>query len=265
MANLFFPQLSTGAIAQFPFGKIRSVRTVENALPDGSLLVSPDSTSSRITWNLHFNELLPSEMLELQEFYSACIGPFSAFTFIDPADNMLISSSDLTNSAWNLSLSLKVTPGLTDPFGGTTAFAVTNTGQTAATVTQTIAVPANYQYCFSVYLLGLNDSDVTLSMTGSTASASQSFGSESAWSRIVLPGRLNDSGTTLTAVIQLQPGQSVQLFGPQLEPQASPSSYRATTSQGGVYTASHWSSNQLAFSANGPNSFATSFAIESVL
>lgn len=265
MGSLFFPQLSTGAMAQFPFSKTRSVRTIQNVSADGSMIVSPDPGSALITWDLRFNELLPAEMQAIEQFFTACTGPFSAFTFIDPADNMLTFSSDLTNAVWTLSPNITVTAGLPDPVGGTAAFTLTNTGQLAGTIGQTVAVPANYQYCFSVYVQSAISSNVALGRAGSSAISSAQFACGPVWNRVVSAGALSDSGTTLTATVQLQPGQSVQLFGPQLEPQGNPSAYRATSSMSGVYPNSHWASNQLIFSANGPNSFASSFSIQSVL
>jgi hypothetical protein len=82
---------------------------------------------------------------------------------------------------------------------------------------------------------------------------------------VAFPVRLNDSGTSITAAIQLKAGQAVQVFGPQLEAQANASTYRPTSSASGIYSNAHWASNQLIFSANGPSSFASSFSIESVL
>lgn len=250
---------------QFPFSKGRFIRTVQNVLADGSMFVSPDPTSSQIAWNLRFDELSPADMQALQSFYTACAGPFAAFTFIDPADNMLVSSSDLTNSAWSASPNISLSSGLADPFGGSTGFSLTNTGQIAETIGQTVAVPANYQYCFSVYVRANVDSSVNLTLAGASATSSRSFACGPVWNRIDAPIRLNDSSTSLTAAIQLQPGGMLQLYGPQLEPQSSPSRYRPTSSSSGVYANAHWVSNQLLFSADGPNSFATSFSIESVL
>lgn len=265
MGSLFFPQLSTGAIAQFPFSKVRSVRTVQNVSADGSMIVGADPASARIAWNLHYNELSLAEVQAIHQLYTACSGPFSAFTFVDPADNMLAFSSDLTNAVWPLGPNINMSAGVADPLGGTAAFTATNMGQVAEAISQTIAAPANYQYCFSVYVQSTVNSGVMLGRAGSTATVTGQYSSGPSWNRIISAGRLNDPGTTLTVSVQLQPGQSIQLFGPQLEGQTEPSSYRSTTSRSGVYPNSHWASNQLIFSANGPNSFSSLFSIESAL
>ena len=265
MGSLYFPQLATGAMAQFPFSKTRSVRTVQNVATDGSMIVAADPGSARIVWNLRYNELSIAEMQTLQAFFAACNGPFSAFTFIDPASNMLLYSSDLTNAAWISGPNIRVTSGIADPTGGIAAFQITNTGQIAETMAQTIAVPANYQYCLSVSVQSAAaGSTITLIRSGSSASAKVSYSCKATWSRLVTQGKLNDAGNTLTVAVQLQPGQSFDLFAPQLEAQVEPSAYRSTSSISGVYPNSHWASNQLIFSANGPSSFATAFSIESV-
>jgi hypothetical protein len=262
MPKLFFPQLSSGAMAQFPFSKQRTLRTIQNALADGSVFVSPDPKASRTTWILNVHELSAADLQAIESHFAACLGPLRAFTFLDPSDNMLLFSSDLTNSAWTVSPNLQVGQAAADFFGGSTGFVVTNTGQTPQTIGQTLAVPANYQYCFSVYVRTAANSKVALNRRGATDAASTSFACGTSWSRIVSTGRLNDAGTTMTVEVQLQPGQTVQLCAPQLEPQVEPSRYRSTSSHSGVYANAHWASNQLWISADAPNSFATSLAIE---
>jgi len=82
------------------------------------------------------------------------------------------------------------------------------------------------------------------------------------WSRITSSGALNDTGTGLSVAISLAAGQSISLFGPQLEPQFAPSRYRATYSSAGLYPNAHWAVPELVFTAQGPNLFSTSFSIE---
>lgn len=266
MANLFFPQLSSRAMTQFPFRKHRSVRTIQNVMADGSIISNPDPTSARVVWNLNFNELSAADILPLEQFYTQCSGPFCAFTFIDPADNMLAYSSDMSDSAWLLSPGLRITGGTADPLGGASAFTLSNAGQTAATISQLMPVPANYQYCFSIYAQSPVDA-ATIGLIRSGPAATESAASHcgTAWTRVVTSGRLNDAGIGFTAAIQVQPGQTISLFGPQVEPQIEPSTYRATSMYCGIYPKAHWSSNQLWFSADGPGATATSFSIESVV
>jgi hypothetical protein len=265
MANLFFPQLLSGALAQYPIRKNRLVRTISNLLPDGSLLQFSDPGGSRLLWDLEYTELSIVDMAALQAHFTACAGPVHAFTFIDPTDNMLASSSDLTAAVWQTSPLLKIATGISDPMSGTGAVSITNTGQAMQQISQTLSVPANYQYCFSLYAAGQQASNIELTVTGNSASTTNSCVASPNWTRVSWSGRLNDPGTSLTIGLAIAPAQTVQIYGLQLEAQLAPSRYRATGAQGGVYANAHWAVDQIASIADAPGLFSTSFTIETAI
>lgn len=265
MANLYYPQLSSGALAQYPIKKTRLFRTIKNVLPDGNLYLFSDPGYSHLLWTLSYSGLSGSDLQTLQAHFAACNGPFHAFTFIDPADNMLLWSSDLTNSVWQSSSLIHIQANTADPFGGSTAFTITNNGQANQEFSQTIGVPAGYQYCFSVYLASVQPAVATLVRSGSSTTQSMSAPVSASWQRIVSSGQLSDSGTVFTVGLTLLPGQQLLVYGPQLEPQISPSSYRATTQTSGVYPNSHWSVEQLPIAATAPDLFSTAFTIETAV
>jgi hypothetical protein len=265
MANLFFPQLCSGAPAQYPIKKMRQLRTIQNILPDGTLIQLPDPYASVASWQLNYTDLAEADMQAIQAHFQACVGSYHAFTFVDPTDNMLVSSADLTAPVWMNSGSLRIANGLADSQGGTQAFQLTNIGQASASLTQSLTVPANYQYCFSLYVSSLVPSVISLALSGSSVNTSNTYTVGSSWTRIVMNGRLNDPGTTFTVAVKLLAGQQVQVFGPQLEAQINPSAYRATSTTGGVYANAHFATSQLPVVAEGPNLFATSFTIEAVV
>lgn len=273
MSSLFFPQLSSGALAQYPIKKTRVVRTIKNLLQDGSVLASSDPGGAHLIWQMAYLELDLADLAALQATFSACVGPYHAFTFIDPTDNMLASSSNITQSsvptstgsilAWQNSTLIGIQSGIADPFGGTAAFTVTNNGQAAQEISQTLTIPANYQYCFSIYATASISSELVLVRQGTLPDqGSMTFSVGPGWNRLISSGRLNDSGTSFTAAISLAPGQQVSIYGPQLEAQISPSRYRATSGAGGVYPNAHWGMDQLPITAVAPNLFSTSFTIE---
>src|ERR1700761_4806918 len=101
MANLFFPQLSSGAMVQYPVRKTIVSRNIQNLLPDGSVIAFADPDGWMLNWQLSYNELGSSDIGLIQAHFANCAGPFKAFTFIDPTNNMLVSSEDLTNAAWH--------------------------------------------------------------------------------------------------------------------------------------------------------------------
>jgi hypothetical protein len=265
MANLFFPQLTSGALAQFPIRKVRLARTVKNVLPDGSMILYSDPNGAQLLWQLSYTELSDIDVQALQAHFSACVGPFHAFTFIDPTDNMLVSSSDMTASPWQIASLIQVTTGAADPTGGTAAFTVSNTGQANQQITQSLQVPSGYQYCFSIYATSSNPSAITMARQGPVAQEQTSVSIGPAWTRVVSSGVLSDSGVGFTIGISLEPGQQVQLYGPQLEAQLVPSRYRPTAQAGGVYANAHWASDQLAFTAEAPSLSSTAFTIETAL
>lgn len=264
MANLFFPQLSSGAVAQYPIRKVRLTRTIKNVLPDGRMILSADP-SGRLVWELGYTELSESDVDALKGHFSSCYGSYRAFTFIDPTENMLGASISMTAPAWQISPLIQLSHGIADPEGGTTAVMLVNTGQASQEISQTLAVPANYQYCFSLFVMSSQPTEIVLVRRGSSAEVRTTYSAGPVWSRIVSSGRLNDSSATLTAGISLAPGQQIGIYGAQLEPQIAPSRYRPTAQTGGVFANAHWGVQELAITADGPNLFSTAFTIETAI
>ncbi|HEX4809175.1 MAG TPA: hypothetical protein VH325_09610 [Bryobacteraceae bacterium] len=265
MANLFFPQLSTGATVQYPIKKTNTSRNVQNVLPDGSMILSADPDGWILSWELTYGELNSSDIGLIQTHFNNCKGPLHAFTFIDPTDNMLVSSEDLKSAAWLNQGGMAITKGVADPTGGTAAFTVINTSQATQSITQILSVPASYQYCLSLYAMCASQSAITLSRRGPSVSQTESISVGPAWSRLVSSGQLSDSGVGLTVGLTLSPGQQVQIYGIQLDAQNAPSRYRPTAQSGGVYPNAHWVADQLMISAQGVNQFSSTFSIETAI
>lgn len=264
MTNLYYPQLASGAMAQYPIRKTRLARTIKNVLADGSVILFTDPNGGRLTWQLSYTELATADVQALSEHFNACAGPFRSFTFIDPTDNMLVSTSDLTGAAWNTSSLIRVDANIADPEGGAEALTATNTGQSNQEIAQTLPVPASYQYCFSAFVRSAQPSFIEVIRRGPSVEQSANLAIGPAWTRIISSGRLDDSGTGFTIALSLAAGEQVDLYGLQLEPQIAPSRYRPTGT-GGVYTNAHWAADQLIITADAPNLFSTSFNIETAI
>lgn len=265
MANLFFPQLTSGALVQYPIRKTRLVRTIQNIMPSGDMVLFSDTNGGHLVWELEYTDLSPQDTNALQSLFQSCAGPLRGFTFIDPTDNMLAYSADLTGSAWQISSLIHLASGIADPNGGTAGFSITNSGQTNQEIAQTLTVPAGYQYCFSLYARSDQASTLQLMRRGSEAQASSAFAVGPMWNRMVFAGRLNDPGATFSAVVSLAPGQRVYIYGIQLEAQLAPSRYRATTKTSGVYANAHWATEQFNIAAEGPNLFSALLSIETAI
>ncbi|HZS55932.1 MAG TPA: hypothetical protein VFA65_16135 [Bryobacteraceae bacterium] len=240
-------------------------RTITNVLPDGTMILYADPAAAVVIWQMTFSELSSADINALQSHFQSCYGPYRAFTFIDPTDNMLASSTNLISSSWASSPLIQIAAGATDPMGGATAFVLTNTSNSAQQLFQQTTVPANYQYCFSLYALSAQPSTIALFRRGASATANETMEIGNYWRRIVSTGRLNDPGTQLSVGVNLAPGQQVTLFGLQLEAQIQPSRYRATAGNGGIYPNSHWTSNRLPITSDAPDSFSAAFTIQSTL
>lgn len=266
MADLCFPQLSTGALAQYPFRKTRLTRNIRNTLPDGSIILQPDPSASRINWELAYSSLSIEDVNALSALFRFCCGRKNPFTYIDPADNMLTNSSNLLSSAWSVANLIQLTSGVSDPKGGQAGFLGVNQGQTIAECTQTLAVPTGYRYAFSTYVSSAEAGTLELVRRGLQAEVSTQLQIGPQWTRIVTSGTLPEQGMSITVAIRLESGQRVSLFGPQLEAQPVPSRYRPTFANGGgVYANAHWAVDEVHFSADAPGLFSSAFSVEANL
>jgi hypothetical protein len=81
-----FPQLKTGAVAQYPAGKSLHFRNQALRFLDGSEQRYRDSTGPLHQWIIQLNELDPTEVSALEEFFEANQGRLGSFSFIDPWD-----------------------------------------------------------------------------------------------------------------------------------------------------------------------------------
>lgn len=263
MAN-FYPQLQSGAIAQYPVSRTRALRTISNFLHDGSVVLLADPDASTMYWQLNYEGLTDAERNALQALFDACGGRFRRFTFIDPVGNLFTESGNLVASVWQHSALIELMPDQPDAFGGTGATIVTNTGQAALSLSQMLAIPAQYQYCFSLYAKSSAAGSLTLLRKSGDIEDRQSTSIDTTWQRLASSGALNAGEESFTAGIELAPGQQVEVCGLQLEAQLAPSIYQGTGAQGGVYPNAHWVSDSLLFAADGPGLFSTQIEIEAV-
>lgn len=241
--DLFYPQLSTGTLAQYPVKRSKTAHTAVNRMEDGSKVLYFDTQGSTLSWDLEYTGLTQQEMTALQTLFENCAGGFRAFTFLDPVGNLL-------GPVWQYS-----------PLITASGLRFTNTGITAQEVLQTLPIPAGYTYTFSLWGNISDDpaATVTINWRGPNNSQRQDILPLAA-NPIVSSGALNDAGNIFTIAVQLQPGQTVDLTQSQLEAQPSPSPFRPPT--GSVYTNAHWAMDELLFAADAPDSFKTKFTIE---
>jgi hypothetical protein len=242
-----YPQLTTGAYSQFPVRKQRRTRTVTNTAADGSSIKLADPNGSLTEWQLRYEGLSDAELSSLQQFFAATEGSLNGFTFLDPAGNLLAWSEDLTNAVWEAGPFLASVGGITDPFGGSRAFHLTNSGEGAQSVSQTLNVPAGYIYSLSVYVEAAQPTTVILLLGSNRAQATAGPN----WTRISSTGSGDPTAASILFGIELPPGV-IGVFGPQVEVQAAPSAYQKSTT-GGVYEEARFGDDTLSFATTDVN------------
>jgi hypothetical protein len=232
-------------MGQYPLVKRRIERTVVNQCLDGSQIKLADSQAAKIQWELTLAGLTDAEWQAIAALFSATEGRLQNFVFMDPTDNLLVSSADLSATAWSKDAGLQVTYQVGDPLGGTSATTLANTSQATQGVQQSIEIPAGLEYCFSVFAQSPAAAQVTLFQATQTTRAAQTFNIGPGWGRLVFAARLNDTTDPVTFGLQMSPGTQATVFGFQVETQPGASPYKSTTSGCGVYPSARFMDDSL--------------------
>jgi hypothetical protein len=245
-----YPQLSNGSVCQFPFEKCLQYRTIVNSAEDGSRIVLQDAFASAIRWTLHYNSLSDDELGIYQSFFETMQGRLQTFTFLDPAGNLLTWSEDFSQAAWQKPALLQIRTGTGDPVGTQRATTLVNSGPGDLTLSQTLALPGNSLCCFSLFVRSQAAAQIVLNRGSSSIAQDVS----SSWQRVFLSTATSDGGDASIFGITIRAGQSVDVFGMQVEAQARPSTYVPVLDRGGVYPMTRFDSDSLAATKSAPNS-----------
>jgi hypothetical protein len=245
---LVYPQLTTGALGQFPIQKRWRQRTVVNTAADGSAIKLADPNGALTEWQLQYAGLSDGELAALQQFFAAAEGTLNGFTFLDPAGNLFAWSDQLTNVVWDLGSFLTKTGGVADPAGGTNAWLLTNTGAGPQSITQTLAAPGGYLICLSAWVQAAAATTVTM-MIGAKRSPQRVA---AGWNRIAFTEDGDATAASIVLGLELPAGAAISVYGPQAEAQAAPSKYKASTT-GGVYAGARLRDDALTFTSEGVN------------
>jgi hypothetical protein len=227
---LIYPQLSNGALAQFPIAKQRRQRTIVNTLADSTTVKVSDPYAEVVEWEIKYNSLSDTEILALQQFFAATEGSLNIFTFLDPTANLFSWSDHLDNVVWTKDPFLILTQGVTDPVAGTAGWHIANSGSGPQSIGQTLAAPGGYIYCFSSYLQSTQPTTVSLVC----GAARRSWQLEQSWKRVSITTSGDPNSASVMFSLEIPAGAAADIFGIQVESQASPSVYKPTEI-GGVY------------------------------
>jgi hypothetical protein len=262
---LYYPQLSTGVISQFPISRSTTIRTISNSLPSGDSIRMSDPGAAAVGWQLQYSNLTDAEWSSLETLFKATEGQLTTFTFLDPMDNLLQWSEDWTKPVWTADPLLHVSTGISDPLGGTGAVQLTNTGQTTQRIVQSIAGASWFQYCCSIYLRSAAPATVQilLSATGQESLTQLTIGSS--WTRVVKADSLTLHEDGISFGLQLPAGASIVAFGAQAEPQPAAGYYKKTTDLAGVYSNTRFNSDSFTRTTDAPNQNSCSVSLTSRL
>ena len=249
---LCFPQLLTGAVGQFPGGKVIRRRTVVNETEDGRTVKLGDAAAGEVEWVLELKGLADSEWEAIENLFEVVEGRLGTFTFLDPFGNLLSWSEDLSAAVWQKSQGVSIAKGYEDPLGGLGACAVMNAGVGEGKVSQVLAAPGWYGYCLSVYARSAEPGAVRLFVSTPSAAAEKEAAIGPTWRRVELSTNLYAADETVEFGAWIAPGRTVELFGFQVEPQVGASKYKKSTSRSGVYRA-WFAQDELVRTAHGLN------------
>lgn len=268
MSSLF-PQMSTGAVAQFPLRSRSHYLTRVTDADDISETVYAAWTNPFGAWDLSVDAATDADVQIIQTFFESQMGRYGRFIFLDPMRNLLKYSNTFTNPAWTNTIDNTLT-GIADPFGGTSAVQFANTSGVSESVIQGIAInatlPANAWFTASVWLQEAS-SGVLLRVTDNAAqTATLSVPFKSSWVRYEISKNFaaSASGAIQFRVI-LPPSTVVNIYGAQLSYLPSAGDYDPTTSRNGVHPICRFDSDTLQWRHTGPGVSSIKFSVKEIL
>ncbi len=252
---LVYPQLSTGALSQFPIRKRQRRRTVTNATADGRSLRFADPSLRTTEWKLEYAALTDEEANQLEEFFRAAEGTLNGFVFADPTANLLTSTEALGAPIWERDPELTLTGGRPSPAAGKTGWQLTNHGSVAQGLWQSIPGPGAYTYTLSLSIR----SNAAASLALVVGERRAEHIASDRWRRVALSAT-GGAEEAARFGIEVAAGMQVEVFGPQAEAQPAASMYRSGV-RSGIYENARLASNSLAITATGPNQHSCSLQI----
>ena len=251
---LYYPQLTTGAVAQFPVTRNINMRTVANQLPSGYTIRMADTGAQKVAMAASIFRVSPmASDRPFESLFEASQGQLDAFTFLDPADNLLMWSEDWTQTVWTADPLLQVIGGVADPLGGSAAMQLTNTAQTTQQIVQNTSGPSGFVYCYSVYVRSAVPATIQLVVTTTGQTVLTAVTTTSSWTQGDSLRSLSVQQEGIGFGVQLPAGVQVDTFGAQAEAQPGAGLYKKTIDLGGVYSSTRFSSDLLLVTATAPN------------
>ena len=254
----YFPQVSSGSIAQFPLRRLRKWRSIENRLESNESIAMPDPSAGEIEWNFSMKDLSDPEAHSITDLFSLANGQFGAFLFVDPLANLLGWSENLSRPDWQAGL-LNVITGAADPIGSQRASLLVNPSAGTQALQQTVALPGEYVACFSAWV----SSDVSSWVTLARGTKEVTVPVGPVWKRVYITGKGERGATESAFSMLLDAGQSINVWGMQVEAQPYPSEYKQTRSAMGIYDQTYFANDELTMTITGVGLSSCEIALKS--
>ena len=99
-----FPKLKTGAVAQYPAGRVLTHATEVMRFLDGTEQRYRARGAAGRRWAIRLELLDETEIARVQEFFISVQGRFGSFSFEDPWDSSVHADCSLENDALEIEL-----------------------------------------------------------------------------------------------------------------------------------------------------------------
>ncbi len=260
---LYYPQLPTGTVAQYPLRKTLLKRTIVNDCLDSRTVKLADVSAAAVEWQLNYAGLTEAEWNALKSLFLAAEGRLQTFVFLDPSDNLFRFSETLSSTVWQQDGLLALSTGVTDPLGTARATSLANSAAVSQNLSQTVEAAGWFGYSFSVYVRSSTTTAVILTRRTADGSDSRTENSGPAWRRLQSFGYVDGTAETIEFALTIPAGATVEVFGFQAEAQPQPSAYKKTGSQGGVYRTTRFSEDFVTPVVVGPNDYSVQIQLVS--
>lgn len=246
-----FPELASGAAAQFPWRRLIRCRTIRNRFPGGDEIDFGDVPFERRSWELPLADLEDAEWQLIRDFFAETGGQRLPFTFVEPGSNLLAWSDSAAETIWQKTAGAAVTSGGSDPKGGTAA--TTLSAGSSWSLSQTMAAPAGRAYFASAWVKSASAGVAIELSDGAGQMKSVAVAGDDNWHLQELPWREMSAAEQMVFRVTGPSGAAASVYGMQVEPQVARSSYKRTSAQAGVFANARLEQSSLIETLNAPD------------
>lgn len=249
---LLYPQLLSGATAQFPLQRTYSVSNVINRQEDGSCYRATSVDPPLLSWELRYEHLTGLEMDALKAFFEAARGRCNTFTFLDPAGNLLAWSEDLSNAVWEKS-PLATVVASDNEVGRVSR--LMGGGAGTPRISQLLACPARALINLSLMARTDGLGKLRVALSDASGRAESSLMLDDTWRRCSVSHQGSGQSEGKTAELSFDEGMQIDVTQVCVSAQPGPGSYVKSTGLSGVKTLTRFDQDIFTVTATNQNDF----------